>query len=139
MRAVFADSNYWIALLNRRDALHLKAKSLSKFLGNARVVISEMVVTEFLNACSDGGEALRLAAFRLIERLRRNSNVSIVAQTSLQFQEALSLYAERSDKSWSHTDCASFWIMDRDGITQALTHDHQFVQAGFQALLRNHN
>jgi predicted nucleic acid-binding protein len=75
----------------------------------------------------------------LIERLRRNPNVSIVSQTSRQFQDALALYEGRSDKSWSHTDCSSFRIMVRDGITLALTHDRHFVQAGFQALLRDRN
>ena len=96
-----------------------------------------MVFTELLNDYSDRGKALRQAAVRLIERLRRNPNVSIVSQTPQQFEEALWLYAKRSDKSWSHTDCASFRIMDRDGITQALTYDRHYSQAGFQALLRD--
>jgi predicted nucleic acid-binding protein len=136
MRLFFADSSYWIALLNPRDALHGKAASLSESLGGDRVVTSEMVFTELLNDYSKRGEILRRAAVRLIERLRRNPNVTIVPQSSLQFQDALSLYAERSDKTWGHTDCSSFRIMDRDGITQALTHDRDFQQAGFQALLR---
>jgi predicted nucleic acid-binding protein len=137
MRLVFADSSYWIALLNPRDGLHFKAKSLSNSLGGSRVVTSEMVFTELLNDYSDRGKALRRAAISLIERLRRNPNVSIVSQAPQQFEEALSLYAARSDKSWSHTDCASFRIMDRDGITQALTYDRHYLQAGFQALLRD--
>lgn len=100
-------------------------------------ITSEMVFTEVLNDYSKRGEVLRRAAVRLIERLRRNPNVTIVPQSSLQFQNALSLYAERGDKTWGHTDCSSFRIMDRDGITQALTHDRDFQQAGFQALLRD--
>jgi len=137
MRLFFADSNFWIALLNPRDALHLKATALSKSLRGDRIVTSEMVFTEFLNDYSKRGEVLRRAAIRLIERLRRNPNVSIVPQSSVQFQDALALYAERGDQTWGHTDCSSFRIMDRDGITQALTHDHHFKQAGFQALLRD--
>jgi hypothetical protein len=33
----------------------------------------------------------------------------------------------------------SYWIglLGRDGLTRALTHDHHFEQAGFQALLRD--
>lgn len=45
-------------------------------------------------------------------------------------------YAERSDKSWSLTDCASFLIMEALAIEAALTHDQYFAQAGFQVLLR---
>lgn len=137
MRLFFADSSYWIALLNPRDALHGKAVSVSESLGGDRIVTSEMVFTELLNDYSKRGEVLRRAAVRLIERLRRNPNVTITPQSSLQFQDALSLYAERGDKTWGQTDCSSFRIMDRDGITQALTHDRDFQQAGFQALLRD--
>jgi predicted nucleic acid-binding protein len=137
MRAVFADTSYWIALLISKDRLHERAKALSESLGSAQVITSEMVLTEFLNDCGGRGMALRQAAVSLIEDLRRSGDVVIVPQSSLQFQEALSLYAERSDKSWGLTDCSSFRIMQRDRLTQALTHDKHFKQAGFQALLRD--
>ena len=48
----------------------------------------------------------------------------------------LSLHVARMDKSWSLTDCISFYLMRERGITQALTTDHHFTQAGFEALLR---
>ena len=57
-------------------------------------------------------------------------------QTSDQFERALSRYEERIDKDWSLTDCASFLIMEAEGMGAALTHDQHFAQAGFQALLR---
>jgi predicted nucleic acid-binding protein len=44
--------------------------------------------------------------------------------------------SEMVRKDWSHTDCASFLIMEEEGIEAALTHDPHFTQAGFQALLR---
>ena len=72
----------------------------------------------------------------LIDGLRRDPNVEVVPQTSLQFQEAISLYARRGDKAWTHTDCDSFQVMHRPAITEALSHDRHFVQAGFRALLR---
>lgn len=137
MRAVFADTSYWIALLISTDGLHERAKALSKSLGSTQVVTSEMVLTELLNDCAGRGMGVRQAAVALIEDLRRKADVTIVPQSSLQFQEGLSLYAERSDKTWGLTDCCSFRIMHRDQMTQALTHDRHFVQAGFQALLRD--
>ena len=136
MRAVFADTSYWLALLISKDSLHRKARALSESLRNARVITSEMVLAELLNDCSQRGAALRRAAAFMIRDLRRKVEVFIVPQSSIQFQEALSLYEQREDKHWSLTDCASFQIMRRDRMTQALTYDHHFEQAGFQALLR---
>ncbi len=49
MRAVFADTFYWIALANRRDTWHEKAKFVSKSLGQVRVVTTDEVLIEFLN------------------------------------------------------------------------------------------
>jgi len=48
----------------------------------------------------------------------------------------VTLYASRPDKQWSLTDCISFEIMRERGVTEALTGDHHFEQAGFMALLK---
>ncbi len=136
MRAVFVDTAYWIALLNPRDALHTRVKNLSPTLVGVRLVTSEMVLTELLNDFASRGEALRKAAVRTTVRLREEPRLLIAPQTSVLFQEALLLYAARTDKAWSQTDCASFCIMKDQGITEALTHDRHFQQAGFTPLLR---
>ena len=138
MRRVFADTSYWIALVNPRDQLHAKAVSVTQQLFSVRVLTSEMVLTEVLNSFSDGGP-LRRAVGRMIERLRSNRDVIIVPQTSQQFENALRRYKQAADKSWSLTDCASFEVMEAEEIQAALTHDQHFAQAGFEALLRPKN
>jgi len=52
------------------------------------------------------------------------------------FQQGLTLYKRRPDKDWSFTDCISFAVMQAEGLTEALTADHHFEQAGFTALLK---
>jgi uncharacterized protein len=136
MRTLFADAVYWIALLNPRDALHQKAIALSRSLDQMLLVTAEMVLTELLNAFAERGTALRQAATQLIQGLRQDANTRIVVQTSAQFEDALQLYGSRQDKGWSHTDCASFRIMEKERITEALTFDRHFEQAGFRALLK---
>jgi predicted nucleic acid-binding protein len=63
--------------------------------------------------------------------------VTIIPQTSKLFLNAFELYTQRQDKAWSHTDCSSFCIMEELGISESLTYDKHFEQAGFIALLRN--
>ena len=46
-------------------------------------------------------------------------------------------YSSRLDQSWSLVDCSSFVLMEERGIRDALAYDVDFVQAGFNALLRS--
>lgn len=136
MRRIFADTSYWIALLNPRDELHAKAVSMSQQLSSAGMVTTEMVLVELLNSFSDGGPRVRRAATNAVETLRISSDIRVVPQTPEQFGNALLRYAQTTDKSWSLTDCASFQIMEAEHIQAALTHDRHFAQAGYEALLR---
>jgi uncharacterized protein len=136
MERVFADTGYWIALLNPRDDLHRKVSATSRSYSPNQIVTSEMVLTEFLNRFSDRGPRLRQAAARAVVSLRGTSEIVIVPQTSQLFEKALKRYRDMTDKSWSLTDCASFLIMEEKGLAAALTHDRHFAQAGFQTLLR---
>lgn len=136
MERVFADTGYWIALLNPRDELHQKAIATTRDYSPNQIVTSEMVLTEFLNSFSEYGPRLRQAAARAVATLRETAQVDIVPQTSQLFEKALKRYRDVTDKSWSLTDCASFLIMEEWRLTIALSHDRHFSQAGFQTLLR---
>jgi predicted nucleic acid-binding protein len=136
MKRIFADTGYWIALLNPHDELHGRAVAVAQSCSEDQIVTSEMVLAELLNGFSDGGPGLRVAASKAVKTLRSSQNVTVIPQTSDQFQRALGRYEERIDKDWSLTDCASFLIMEAEGIEVALTHDQHFAQAGFKPLLR---
>jgi len=136
MRPIFADTCYWVALINRRDGLHALAQRFSSSSITEQVVTSELVLVEFLNGVSSGGAFFRSSATQVVADLRANSRVTICSLTSFSFAEISGLYRERTDKSWSFTDCSSFLIMHQLGIDAALTEDKHFEQAGFRALLR---
>lgn len=136
MKKVFADAAYFIAQLNPRDQLNARARAVSAQLGRARFVTTEMVLTEVLAFFADKGSHLREAAALSVERLRSDPNVTILPQTSVQFQQGLARYKQYRDKNWSLTDCTSFLAMSEENINEALTHDEHFEQAGFRALLR---
>jgi predicted nucleic acid-binding protein len=137
MRTVFADTVYWVSLVNPRDAFHHDTIATAKQLGDHRIVTSEMVLVEVLNFLSAHGTALRQAAVDLVYAIAGAQGVELVPQDSQLFREALTLYRDRPDKQWSLTDCASFLIMEQRGLTEALTLDQHFEQYGFRALLRS--
>jgi predicted nucleic acid-binding protein len=136
MRSIFVDTGYWIAAIHPRDSLHDKAMAIARQLGACRLVTSEMVLTEVLNAFAAQGPHLRKAAATAVQHIIADARIEVVPQTRLLFQGAFALYRNRSDKNWSLTDCASFVIMDQRGISEALTHDRHFEQQGYKALLR---
>lgn len=137
MKVLFADSGYWVALYDFSDQLHRRARQVTRDLGPCRIVTSEMVMVEFLNHVSRGGDRIRNSAVDAERELRMNPNVDVEPQTSLLFRNAVARYSSRTDQRWSLTDCASFLIMEQRGITEALAYDRDFVQAGFRALLRD--
>ena len=136
MHVVFADTGYWIALASGRDELRPTIVDTTESLDVSIVVTTEMVLVEFLNHMSRGGEYAREVASDMMTGLLGDPDVEIVPQTTAQFSEALSRYATRLDQRWSLTDCASFLVMEERGITEALAYDRDFEQAGFVALLR---
>jgi len=136
MKTIFADTGYWIALLDPYDTLHQKAIDQSMTLVQEQICTSEMVFTEVLNHFSKRSSILKRAAVALIQSAQKNTAVEIVPQTSELFEQALILYKQRLDHAWSHTDCASFCIMKQQNILEALAYDKHFEQAGFLALLR---
>ena len=134
MRRIFADTSYWMALVNPRDQIHQKTLSVSRQLSSESLLTTEMVLVEVLNSFSDS--LYREAVGRMVTSLRQDENLTIVPQTPAQFKSALQRYQQAADRNWSLTDCASFEVMEVENIEAALTHDRHFVQAGFEALLR---
>lgn len=136
MGEVFADTGYWIALISTRDDLRESAAQATNSLGNRRLVTREMVLVEVLNHFARQGEVARRTAAETVMRLRNNPSSEVIEQTAGQFESAVSLYVNRLDQSWSLVDCSSFVLMEERGIRDALAYDVDFVQAGFNALLR---
>jgi predicted nucleic acid-binding protein len=133
MRKIFVDTSYWIAVLNPTDSLHEFANNLTLTLFPSKLVTSELILNELLNHYSGSGSRFREITSNLTCQIQEDENMEVIPITSQLFASAFQLYAQRQDKAWSHTDCS---IMEELGITEALTYDKHFEQAGFAALLR---
>ena len=134
---VFADTSYWYGLMIRTDQWHAEAVRAGAAARDRTIVTTEMVLAELLNAVSRLGPDFRADAVAKIQEMRRDPQITIIEQTAAQFDAALAYYADRLDKRWGITDCASFLAMTDAGITDALTADRDFGQAGFRVLMRN--
>jgi uncharacterized protein len=134
-RSVFVDAAAWIALINRRDDLSARAWQVMRDLQKrrTRLVTTEFVLLEVADALS--APALRANAVAYVELMRRFPYLTIIPADSELFAAGWTLYAERTDKEWSLTDCISFAVMTERRITDAFTSDHHFEQAGFHKLL----
>lgn len=130
MNPIFVDTSFVLAFNIPTDGFHVAARRLGH-LQTLPLVTTEYVVVEVLDALA--GTRHRRAAAAISTMLRQYAMV-IPASTAL-FEAACALYEGRPDKSWGLTDCASFVVMQREGITRALTADRHFQQAGFEALL----
>jgi len=131
----FLDTNGWLALLNASDSLHSAASSVWADLldEGSRLVLTDWIVAETGNGLSRSGARSRFAD--TVGLIRSSSRANLVQISPAFFDRALELYTRRSDKAWGLVDCASFLVMEDQGISQAFTNDRHFTQAGFKNLL----
>jgi predicted nucleic acid-binding protein len=127
---VFADTFYWIALLNPSDAFH---ETVKRTPVSGRIVTSLAVQLEVLDAFSTS-PILRPSAIHFWGRTNRDPQVTVVPLDSTLLEMAMDLFQVRMDKTWSFADCISFEIMRSRNISRALSADHHFRQAGFQTI-----
>jgi predicted nucleic acid-binding protein len=115
------------------DVLHQQAPRWAALIKEP-LVVTEDVLVETVNVLS------RLSARRhvasLIGLMRASPRTEWLPASTLWFEAGLRRHAERPDQEWPLADCPSFVTMERRGIGRALTYDHQFEQAGFEALMR---
>ena len=130
---ILIDTAYLIALAEPRDALHGLAGRWTRRLSDS-LLLSEYVVLETMNALSAPPD--RAKGHRILKFMLAQHRVGFVRSTPELWEAGLGLHKERVDKAWSLTDCISFVLMRERSISEALTHDQHFEQAGFRALLR---
>ena len=72
-----------------------------------------------------------------IQQCYSTDNIFVINITPQLFQKGLILYGSRQDKNWGLVDCISFIVMKEKNLTDAVTSNIHFIQAGCQALLRS--
>jgi uncharacterized protein len=130
---ILIDTSFIVALINETDENHAKARKLSKDLDGTPSIITDAVILEISNSLSRKYKANCIQA---IEDFFASTEVTVVRLDQTLFDKAFDLYKSHTDKTYGMVDCISFVVMNDHGISDALTNDRHFVQAGFRALMR---
>jgi predicted nucleic acid-binding protein len=133
-KKVLIDTVFVVALINQRDAYHAKAIQLADEYEGKSLLITDVVLLEIGNALARN---FKQQAIQAIDDFLSSSEVELVRLNPSIFEQAYSLYRQYQDKEWGLIDCVSFVVMRDAGVNSALTFDQHFVQAGFQALMRD--
>lgn len=133
MKSLFADTSFFIALLDQGEATHSLA--VSHLLSDRSIITSEFVFVELGNAMSPGDQHEDFVS--LVQSFKGSTKARVIPLSSAYFERAVKLMASRNDKDWSLVDCTSFEIMRDLHLEEALSTDKHFEQAGFRALLRS--
>ena len=135
MAAYFADTSFWMALSRKRDQHNRHAVAWNQFVIRTKssIVTTEAVLWEWLNGLSDA--STRGVAAEGYRRAHADGRIEVVPFQPELIDSAVQLYRTRPDKDWSLTDCLSFVVMERRHLTEALTTDGHFEQAGLKVMM----
>ena len=134
MKTLFLDTGYLIALEALDDQNHVVALQYwSKLLKSPPSIITTTYVFDevvtFFNNRIQHNKAVEVG-INLIE----SKFVQIIHVDETLFFESWKYFQNRSDKTYSLTDCISFVVMKQRKIKSALSFDKHFPQAGFEKL-----
>ncbi|ACK73029.1 conserved hypothetical protein [Gloeothece citriformis PCC 7424] len=131
MKQIFADTFYWVALINPKDNWHQRTREVTAQLKAVEIVTTDEIFVEVLNFTSAQGIKMRRRSVEFIENILLNPLIQVIPQNRDLFLQGLDLYCRRLDKEYSLTDCISMTLMTSLNISEVLTHDHHFKQEGF--------
>ncbi len=130
---VFVDTSGWAYYLDRQDPLHSVVVTLVRHAVTQRrqLVTTNYIITELVALLSSRYHMPRQQVIMAINVIKTDASVEVVHIEREMDDEAWVLLEARLDKEWSLVDASSFIVMKRFGMTEALTTDRHFTQAGF--------
>jgi len=124
---IFVDTSAWYALLDKNDANHYAAV---KFYDS---LVHPLVTSNYI-----ADEVITLARIRLGykvavevgQKLWDESIANLIRVMPEDEKKAWEIFVKYRDKTFSFTDCSSFALMERIGITEVFAFDEHFTQYG---------
>lgn len=131
MRRLFVDTSALVALFDKRDSNHLRAKTTLERIRTDRI---RMTITDYIfdecitTVLSVAGHRTAVTVGEYIMNSKIVETVWLENRTKL---KAWDFFKKHDDKVFSFTDCTSFILMKELGINKYFSFDSDFKQAGF--------
>ena len=131
MERIFVDTGAWFSYFNAADPDH---EAVSEVLAEWE---SRLLTTDYVF-----DEVVTLVRFRVGhpearksgEALRSGDIAALIDVETIDRDAAWKRFVRDQDKVYSYTDCTSFSVMDRIGLTTVAAVDEDFRRAGFRVL-----
>jgi predicted nucleic acid-binding protein len=138
MTGLFVDTAGWGNLVDISQPYHAEAATIYRTAKQQRreIVTTNYILTEVVALLTSPLRIPRPQIITFITGLKISPFVEIVHVDPTLDAQAWHLLTQRQDKAWSLVDCASFVLMQQRTISEALTTDQHFEQAGFIRLLK---
>lgn len=122
---IMVDTSAWYAVADASDRNHPRAREFYRQVaGEASLVTTDLILAETWLLLA--GRLGRQAALTFWHTLRE-AGIEIICPTALDLEAAWRVANEWFDQGFSFTDCITFVIMERLGITEAFTFDQHFL------------
>jgi uncharacterized protein len=131
MKRMFVDTSALFAYADVKDPQHRAVRTaIHEFDG--RLATSNFIFDETVTLvrCRIGNKAAVLVSDAILE----DELTDLVRLTADDERAAWQLFKRRTDKLYSFTDCTSFVLMRRLGISEAIALDEDFRSEGFNLL-----
>jgi hypothetical protein len=131
MKRLFVDTGAWFAFFNAADPDHeAVAAALPGWEG--RLVTTDYVFDELVTLCRYRvGYEMAVAVGESL----RDPDIAVQVHVEPEdVEKAWRQFLRDTDKEYSFTDCTSFAVMKRLGLTTAAAVDADFRRAGFDVL-----
>jgi uncharacterized protein len=137
MADLFVDTAGWGHLVDQSQEHHGQAAAIYRTARQQQrgIITTNYILTELVALLTSPLRIPRPQIVAFINGLKMSPHIEIVHVNPTLAAQAWQLLTQRQDKTWSLVDCSSFVIMQERGISEALTTDHHFEQAGFIKLL----
>jgi predicted nucleic acid-binding protein len=138
MNKIFVDTSGWANFFDTDEPFHRLTRTIYENARNsgARLVTTNYVIAELVSLLTSPFRISRPRIIEYVDVVKQSPSVDLVHIDHGLDNQAWKLLTDRNDKNWSLVDCSSFVVMQNEGITESLTTDHHFEQAGFVRLLK---